>query len=111
MDIWWLITHKEFICTHPSKTDNYGILKDDFPGTAHTRLVIQATEDVYQTTRQKLILAEEKNNENQTVMIDFKNKRKLQSKKTIEGAKKAGEIASSSSSKTSGGGSSKASQK
>ena len=57
-------------------------------GTAHTRLIIQATEDVYQTTREKLILAEEKKNENQTVMIDFKNKRKLQTKKAGEVAAK-----------------------
>ena len=60
------------------------------PGTAQTRLIIQATEDVYQTTREKLILAEEKKNENQTVMIDFKNKRKLQSnKKSSDGPVKS----------------------
>ncbi|KAL5266747.1 hypothetical protein ACHWQZ_G003953 [Mnemiopsis leidyi] len=80
-------------------------------GTAHTRLVIQATEDVYQTTRQKLILAEEKNNENQTVMIDFKNKRKLQSKKTSDISKKPTEIALPTSTKISSSSSSKTSQK
>ena len=82
-----------------------------FAGTAHTRLVIQATEDVYQTTRQKLILAEEKNNENQTVMIDFKNKRKLQSKKTSDISKKPTEIALPTSTKISSSSSSKTSQK
>ena len=55
-------------------------------GTAFNRLIIEANNDVYQSTKEKMMIAEEKKNENQAVMIDnFKNKRKSGERKPVRG--------------------------
>eukprot|EP00116_Pleurobrachia_bachei_P009773 sb/3470035/ len=56
-------------------------------GTARSKMVIEANEDVYQSTQKKIMIAEERKNESQAVMIDLKSKRKSNPKKASAEAK------------------------